>query len=65
MTNDGDINFNNLGNGRRIDVDVDDSSLRAKLGRIVRHPIVETSPYRKDQVGMVHCTIGFISTVHT
>src|SRR5690606_35668953 len=63
-TDDRNVGLDGLGDGRRVDVDVDDLGVRAELGRAVDHAVIETGADGQDHVGMVHGHVGGVTAVH-
>ena len=65
VTDDRHIDLDPLGDRRRIDVDVDDTTLlTTEMLGIADDSVVKASTDRQDHVGVVHCVVGFESAVH-
>src|SRR5690606_22668649 len=58
------IRLDGLGDGRRVDIDMDDLGVRAELGRTVDHPVVEARADAHDHVCMVHGDVGGVAAMH-
>jgi hypothetical protein len=60
-----DIDRNGLGNGRGVNVNVDDVlAARGELREFPRHAVVEASADGDDAVGLVHGPVGILGSVH-
>ena len=62
---DGHVGIDGLGDGRRIDIDMDNSRARTELFGAIGHPIIKPRTDGQDQIRMVHGHIGLISAMHT
>ncbi len=62
--NDRNICLDGLGDGCRINVDVDDLGIRAELGRAVDDAVIETRADRQNHIGVMHRQVGGVAAVH-
>ncbi|MGF6549829.1 hypothetical protein QFZ96_004900 [Paraburkholderia youngii] len=65
VADDRNVDLDALGNGRRIDVDMDDLARpRREVIRIADHAVVETRADGDQHVAVLHRHVGFVRTVH-
>ena len=58
------VGLDGLGDGRRVDVDMNDLGIRAELARAVDHPVIEPRAHGQDHIGVVHGQVGGVAAVH-
>ena len=63
--NDRNIRLNSLGDRRRIDIEMDNFSIRAKLGNSIRYAVIKAGPNSKHKVAMMHGIVCFKCAMHT
>jgi hypothetical protein len=64
LTDDADVGRDDLRDGRRIDVDVNDGGVGTELARMVGDAVVEAGAHGEDHVGLMHGHVGLIGAVH-
>ena len=64
VADDGDVHLDVLGDGRGIDVDVDDLGVGREHFHLPRHPVVEPRPDRDQAVRVMDRHVGVVRAVH-
>ena len=65
VTDDGDIHGYVLGNGGRVDVDMDDPCVGAEFLQVSGYAVIEARADGDQHVALVHRHIGFVGAVHS